>query len=152
MTETSALIVCPHCDTVNRLPKGRPTSEAKCGNCHQPIFTGQPVSVSAKSFEKHLRNDAVPLVVDFWAAWCGPCKYMAPVFAAVAAEMEPDIRFLKVDTEAEQQLAAHYQIRSIPTLMMFRDGKIVAQSAGAMDANALRNWIRQNAGALNRTA
>jgi thioredoxin 2 len=143
MSDNARHVVCPHCDAINRIPVGRPAAEAKCGRCHKRIFTGEPVAVSAKSFDAHLKHDDIPVVVDFWAAWCGPCKMMAPVYARVAAELEPEVRFLKVDTEAEGELAARYNIRSIPTLMIFRNGAVVAQRAGALDANALRAWIRQ---------
>jgi thioredoxin 2 len=146
MSEQSRQVVCPHCDAVNRIPAGKPAREANCGRCHKPIFTGHPVVVTEKSFTTQTSRSDIPAVVDFWAEWCGPCKMMAPVFEKVAAEMEPDVRFLKVDTEAEPQLAARYNIRGIPTLMLFRNGKVVAQRAGAMDANSLRAWVRQNAG------
>ena len=135
-------IVCPHCDGINRVPADKDARQAKCGRCHQPLFTGGPVAVTAKSFDAHVRDDDIPVVVDFWAEWCGPCKAMAPVYARVAAELEPGLRFLKVDTEREPELAARYNIRSIPTLMVLRKGKILAQRAGAVDAQTLRAWLR----------
>ena len=136
-------IVCPHCDSVNRIPVARDARAAKCGRCHRPLFTGAPTPVSAQSFVTHIERNDIPVVVDFWAEWCGPCKMMAPVFARLAAELEPQLRLLKVDTEAEQQLAARYNIRSIPMLMLFRNGRVVAQRAGAMDAGSLRAWLWQ---------
>jgi thioredoxin 2 len=137
-------IVCPHCDAVNRIPADKPASQAKCGRCHKPLFSGKPFPVSAKSFAVHIQHNDIPMVADFWADWCGPCKVMAPAFERVAAELEPEIRFLKIDTEAETDLAARYNIRSIPMLMLFRNGGIVAQRAGASDARSLRAWIEQN--------
>lgn len=137
-------IVCPHCTAINRTPVDRPAEKAKCGSCHDPLFSGKPVAASAQSFATHLQRNDIPVVADFWAEWCGPCKMMAQAYDRVASEMEPHVRFLKVDTEAEQQLAAQYNIRSIPTLMLFRGGKVVAQRAGASDASSLRAWIQQN--------
>jgi len=137
-------IVCPHCTAINRTPADRPAEKAKCGACHNPLFSGRPVAASAQSFTSHLQHNDIPVVADFWAEWCGPCKMMAPAYDRVAAELEPHVRFLKVDTEAEQQLAAQYNIRSIPTLMLFRNGKVVAQRAGALDATSLRTWIEQS--------
>jgi thioredoxin 2 len=136
-------IVCPDCHATNRVPPGRSGSNAKCGKCHKPLFAGQPVAVTARNFMKQISANDIPVVVDFWAAWCGPCKMMAPVFARAAAELEPEMRFLKVDTEAEQSLAAQYGIRSIPTLMVFRKGKVIAQQAGALDATRMRAWLQQ---------
>ena len=143
MSETRQ-IVCPHCTAINRTPADRPAEKAKCGACHNPLFGGKPVAASAQSFATHLQRNDIPVVADFWAEWCGPCKMMAPAYDRVAAELEPHVRFLKVDTEAEQQLAAQYNIRSIPTLMLFRNGKVVAQRAGASDAASLRAWIEQH--------
>ena len=139
-----ANIVCPHCTATNRVPSDKPAAKAKCGACHEPLFGGKPVDVTAEGFTRHIERNDIPVVADFWAEWCGPCKMMAPAYARVAAEMEPEVRFLKVDTEAEQQLAAQYNIRSIPTLMLFRGGQLVAQRAGASDAQSLRAWISQN--------
>ena len=137
-------IVCPHCTAINRTPADRPAEKAKCGACHNPLFSGRPVAASAQSFTSHLQHNDIPVVADFWAEWCGPCKMMAPAYDRVAAELEPHVRFLKIDTEAEQQLAAQYNIRSIPTLMLFRNGTVVAQRAGASDAASLRAWIQQH--------
>ena len=130
MTE-SRHIVCPHCDSINRLPADRDARQAKCGRCHKPLFTGGAIPVSGKSFDAHVRNDDIPVVVDFWAQWCGPCKAMAPVYERVAAEMEPNMRFLKVDTEREPELAARYGIQAIPTLMVLRKGAVLDRRPGA---------------------
>jgi thioredoxin 2 len=136
-------IVCPHCDSVNRLPAEKPAKEAKCGRCHKQLFTGHPVSVTAQNFDKHIQRNDIPVVVDFWAEWCGPCKAMAPVYDRVAAELEPDVRFLKLDTEQAPEIAARYEIRGIPTLILFHKGKILAQRAGALDGQTLRAWLKQ---------
>jgi thioredoxin 2 len=146
MSEQVRHIVCPHCMRVNRIPSSRDARKAKCGNCHQPVFGGQPVSVSAAAFDAQIQRNDIPVVVDFWAEWCGPCKAMAPIYERVAAEFEPEVRFLKVDTEAEPQISARYNIRAIPTLMLFRNGNVVAQQPGVMPAEALRSWLRQHAG------
>jgi thioredoxin 2 len=138
-------IVCPHCAAVNRVPASKDATTGKCGKCHRPLFTGHAVPATAATFPKHIQQNDIPVVVDFWAEWCGPCKMMAPIYERVAAELEPEFRFLKVDTEAEPALAAKYGIRSIPTLMLFKNGTVAAQRAGASDALSLKNWLRQNA-------
>ena len=138
-------IVCSHCDAINRIPADKLADQAKCGRCHKPLFVGKPFPVSAKSFAIHIQHNDIPVVVDFWADWCGPCKMMVPVFEKVAAELEPKVRFLKVDSESEQELAARYDVRSIPMLIVFRNGKVVAQRAGASNDQSLREWICQNA-------
>jgi thioredoxin 2 len=136
-------IVCPHCDAVNRVPMAKPALKAKCGRCHKQLFTGSPVQVSAKSFQVHTQNSDIPVLVDFRAEWCEPCKMMEPVLQRLAGELEPELRILEVDTEQEQHLAAQYNIRSIPMMILFRRGSILAQRAGAVDANTLRNWLCQ---------
>ena len=143
MNEAVRHVVCPHCDSVNRLPAAKDARTAKCGKCHKPLFTGQPLPASTAGFLKQIERNDIPVVADFWADWCGPCHAMAPAYARAAAEMEPRMRFLKVDTEAEPALSAKYQIRSIPTLIVFRNGQIVAQRAGAMDAGTLKAWLGQ---------
>ncbi|GAB6054148.1 thioredoxin TrxC [Magnetospira thiophila] len=134
-------VVCPHCHTVNRLPTTKSALKGNCGKCGAPLFTGHPVALTGASFNRHLSSD-LPLVVDFWADWCGPCKMMAPVFAQAARELEPQFRLAKVDTQAEQSLAAAYQIRSIPTLVIFKGGREVARTSGAMGLSDLLSWVR----------
>ena len=139
---TARHIVCPHCTATNRVPADKNASAAKCGKCHKPLFSGHLVAATIATFSKQIQSNDIPVVVDFWAAWCGPCKTMAPIFEKAAAEFEPHIRFLKVDTDAEHSIAAQFGISSIPTLMIFRNGAVVAQRAGAMDSTTLRSWLR----------
>ncbi len=137
-------LVCPNCQALNRVPENRPAGQANCGKCHQPLFSGQALSVTTTRFDRLLQHNETPLVVDFWAAWCGPCKMMAPAFEQAASQIEPRARLLKVNTEVEQTLAARYQIRSIPTLMVFSAGKETARISGALDNHNLLSWINQN--------
>ena len=137
-------VVCPHCDAVNRVPPERLAEDAKCGKCRAPLFAGAPLALDEGRFAKHLGRSDLPLVVDFWAPWCAPCRAMAPAFETVARRIEPQARLIKVNTEEAQALAGRYGIRSIPTLVVFRSGREVARTSGAMDAAALENWIRRS--------
>ena len=141
-------IVCPHCDGINRVPASRLGEGAKCGKCHQPLFTAQPLEVDLGRFNRHALKSEVPLLVDFWAPWCGPCRMMAPAFEQAAAELEPRVRLLKVNTEEQQQLGAQFGIRSIPTLMLIRGGRELARQPGAMDARGIVNWVGQQLAGL----
>ena len=135
-------VVCPHCDAVNRLPADRLAEKPVCGKCGQALFAGQPIDLNAGNFDRHIGRSDLPVVVDFWAPWCGPCRTMAPTFARAAAELEPGVRLAKVDTESQQQLAARFNIRSIPTLAIFRNGREIARQSGALDAATLRRWVQ----------
>ncbi|MFH1870309.1 MAG: thioredoxin TrxC [Pseudomonadota bacterium] len=136
------IVVCPHCHAANRLPAERLADGATCGKCKARLFSGKPVELAAANFDSHVGRSEIPVLVDFWAPWCGPCRTMAPAFAQAAQQLEPEFRLVKVNTEDEQQLAARFGIRSIPTLALFRSGREVARQAGAMDAASLVRWVR----------
>ena len=134
-------LVCPSCTAVNRVPDSRLAERPNCGKCHHPLLPGKPVDLTGANFDKLINRSGLPVVVDFWASWCGPCKMMAPVFVQTASELGARALFVKVETEAEQALAARFGIRSIPTLALFRNGQEIARQAGAMDGATLKRWL-----------
>lgn len=137
-------VVCPACGSVNSLPAERIREKPKCGKCKGLLFDGRPMQLTSETFGKYILRSGLPVVVDFWAAWCGPCKMMAPAFAQAASQLQPMVLFAKVNTENEQEIAGQYRIMSIPTLVIFRGGREIARQSGALDSNRLIAWIQAN--------
>ena len=138
-------LACPHCAALNRVPAARLHEAPTCGRCHEALFLAQPLVLDGASFELHVARSDLPLLVDFWAPWCGPCQMMAPQFEAAAALLEPTVRLGKVDTEAHPALGARFGVRSIPTLVLFRRGVEIARRAGAFGRDEIVRWARQHA-------
>ena len=148
--EASLHIVCPHCDTINRVPRAKldqPDSGGghgggRCGQCHEPLFDGHPVAFDTARFERHLAKSGIPLLIDFWAPWCGPCRMMAPEFERAAALLEPAVRLVKINVDDEPALATRFRVQSIPTLLLAFEGRELARAAGARSAPQLVEWMR----------
>jgi thioredoxin 2 len=142
--EPSLHIVCPHCDTINRVPRARLDSGegGRCGQCREPLFDGHPVALDTARCERHLASSGIPLLIDFWAPWCGPCRMMAPEFERAAALLEPAVRLVKVNIDEEPALAQRFRVQSIPTLALVFNGRELARAAGARSAAQLAEWTR----------
>ena len=140
-TVTKMHLVCPHCNATNRVPSDKLQAELNCGKCQAPLLTAHPDNLGEAAFNAQLSKSELPMVVDFWAPWCGLCRMMAPAYEKVSQDMQGKARFVKVNTEDEQGLAAKYNIRSIPTLAVFAGGREIARQPGAMSAPDLARWV-----------
>ena len=140
----SSHIVCPHCNTVNRIAASRLSENPLCGKCKQALFIAQPLELTAGNFQPHISRSDIPIIVDFWAPWCGPCKMMAPAFSRAAVQIEPRARLAKLNTEQAQDVAAQFSIRSIPTMVIFKGGQEIIRQSGAMSETDIVRWINNS--------
>ncbi len=148
MSGTKEHVVCPSCNKTNRVAAERLVDSPKCGACGEPLFRDHPAEVDPAGFERHVSANTIPVLVDVWAPWCGPCRMMGPMYERAAAELEPGIRLIKLNMDNAQQIAARYGIQAVPTLMLFKGGRLVAQEAGARDSRGIVDWTRQKLGAV----
>lgn len=139
-------VVCPYCGVLNRVAPDRPASAARCGGCKQALFTGHPTEVDEAAFDRHVRSNSLPVLVDIWAPWCGPCRSMAPQYERAAATLEPGVRLLKLNADSAPSVSAGLGVRGIPALFLFRDGRVLAQTSGAMAEDAIVRWTRDHIG------
>ena len=146
MDLTHHIFPCPHCNAVNRVPADRLANGPKCGQCKQSLFDGHPATLTDANFGDVVGRSTLPVVVDFWAPWCGPCQSMAPHFERAAAALEPAVRLAKLNTDEHPKTSLRLRIRSIPTMILFRNGEEVARQAGAMDARAISDWVKAEMG------
>lgn len=142
-TAETLIVACPHDGSLNRVPRARLGQAPSCGTCHRPLFAGKPVDLTAATFDRHALQSDLPVVIDFWAAWCGPCRMMSPAFAAAAGRLEPRVRLAKLDTEAEPAIAARFGIQGIPSMIMMHKGREVARTSGAMPTQQIVAWVEQ---------
>ncbi len=143
MSDGKEHVVCPACQKINRVASDKLTDQPKCGVCGVPLFQRHPVEVDPAGFERHTTANTIPVLVDVWAPWCGPCRMMGPMFERAAKELEPRVRLVKLNMDNAPEIAARYGIQAVPTLMLLKAGKLIAQEAGARDSQGIVSWTRQ---------